>query len=106
MEALNRNENSSLDTSSTISFKRTQPLRIIMGFLKRKMDAEGVEDGTSLRRSNVDIRDSETEHRDVEGWKSFAEDTTLHGARFFFADNFFRRLLWIAAVLGCTIFCN
>ena len=106
MEALNRNENSSLDTSSTISFKRTQPLRIIMGFLKRKMDAEGVEDGTSLRRSNVDIRDSETEHRDVEGWKSFAEDATLHGARFFFADNFFRRLLWIAAVLGYAIFCN
>lgn len=70
------------------------------------MDVEGVEDGISLRRSNVDIRDLEIEYWDVEGWKLFVEDIIFYGVRFFFVDNFFRRLFWIVVVLGCVIFCN
>ena len=39
-------------------------------------------------------------------FKTFAEDTTLHGARFLFADNFLRRLLWAVAITACLSYCG
>ena len=41
----------------------------------------------------------------MEELRSFAQDTTLHGARFLFADNIFRRLFWTGVVLGCFSHC-
>ena len=41
----------------------------------------------------------------MEELRSFAEDTTLHGARFLFTDNIFRRLLWTVAVIACFGYC-
>ena len=44
-------------------------------------------------------------HEKMKELRSFAQDTTLHGARFLFADNIFRRLLWIGAVIACLGHC-
>lgn len=57
---------------------------------------------------NNDIKDEESnaDHGKMEKLKSFAQNTTLHGARFLFADNFFRRLLWAAAIVSCLGYCS
>ncbi|XP_078372764.1 acid-sensing ion channel 3-like [Oculina patagonica] len=57
---------------------------------------------------NHDIREKEStaDEREIEELKSFAQDTTLHGARFLFADNIFRRLLWALAIVACLVYCG
>lgn len=54
------------------------------------------------------IKDDESANndREREDLKSFAQDTTLHGARFLFAKNIFRRLLWILALIACFSYCS
>lgn len=37
---------------------------------------------------------------------SFTESTTLHGVRFMFTGNIFRRLLWTLALISCLGFCS
>ncbi|KAL9982338.1 hypothetical protein ACROYT_G004368 [Oculina patagonica] len=58
--------------------------------------------------SRKDIKDEDlnADHVQPEELKSFAQDTTLHGARFLFADNFSRRLLWTVAILACLGYCS
>ena len=46
------------------------------------------------------------ENREVEEFTSFAQDTSLHGARFLFAGNGFRRLLWAVAIVACLCYCG
>ena len=57
--------------------------------------------------SSKDIEDkvSSDNHGKMEGLRSFAQDTTLHGARFLFAENIFRRFLWTVAVIACFGHC-
>ncbi|XP_078356488.1 acid-sensing ion channel 4-B-like, partial [Oculina patagonica] len=50
--------------------------------------------------------ESNTEHVEMEELKSFAQDTSLHGARLLIADNFFRRLFWTVAILACLCYCD
>ena len=71
-----------------------------------QMEENDPHENNLRRRDNNNNKDSNTEQRDVEGWRSFAEDTTLHGARFLFADSFVRRLVWMVAVLACFVYCS
>ena len=41
----------------------------------------------------------------AEGFQSFAEDTTLHGARFLSVSNVSRRVVWNIAMVSCFSFC-
>ena len=57
--------------------------------------------------TSKDIGDIKSNDNDgnMEQLRSFAQDTTLHGARFLCADNIFRRLLWSVAVTVCFGHC-
>ena len=57
--------------------------------------------------TSKDIEDIKSNDNDgkMEQLRSFAQDTTLHGVRFLFADNIFRRLLWTVAVIACFGHC-
>ena len=59
-----------------------------------------------LRSQDNRERVSTANHRENEELKSFAQDTTLHGARFLFAENFFRRLLWAVAIVASFVYCG
>ena len=62
--------------------------------------------GTQARdSSSKDIEVSSDNHGKMEGLRSFTQDTTLHGARFLFAENIFRRFLWTVAVIACFGHC-
>ncbi|XP_022795979.1 acid-sensing ion channel 1-like [Stylophora pistillata] len=76
-----------------------------MGYENNTVNIQEEEDATRLQRNSISSRDLHPQRQEVEGWKTFAQDTTLHGARFFSTDNVFRRLVWIVAVSGCTVFC-
>ncbi|KAL9982331.1 hypothetical protein ACROYT_G004360 [Oculina patagonica] len=73
-----------------------------------KKQSVGITDPYELHRSSEDNKDkkSSADHREMEELKSFAQETTLHGARYLFADNFFRRLLWTLAVASCLGYCT
>ena len=45
------------------------------------------------------------EEAPTENLRSFIQDTTLHGVRFLFNGNFFRRLIWTVALGSCFGFC-
>ena len=50
--------------------------------------------------------DSRNQHEySAEGFQSFAQDTTLHGARFLFVSNVSRRVVWNIAMVSCFSFC-
>ena len=57
--------------------------------------------------TSKDIEDIKSNDNDgkMEQLRSFAQDTTLHGARFLFANNIFRRLLWTGVVIACFGHC-
>ena len=46
-----------------------------------------------------------TNNGNFEGLRSFAQVTTLHGARFLFSEGFFGRLVWLGMILACFGFC-
>ena len=48
---------------------------------------------------------SSKDSKGKEELKAFVQDTTLHGARFLFAENIFRRLLWTLAFIACVGYC-
>ncbi|KAL9982339.1 hypothetical protein ACROYT_G004369 [Oculina patagonica] len=58
------------------------------------------------RSKDIKDEDSNADNGEMEKFKSFTQDTTLHGARFLFADNCFRRLLWTVAVVACLGYCG
>ncbi|KAL9982892.1 hypothetical protein ACROYT_G005003 [Oculina patagonica] len=66
----------------------------------------------SAEESASEVQDVKTNSKSNKGrqnapetLRSFAEDTSLHGARFLFAGNVFRRLVWTLAVISCLGFC-
>ena len=69
----------------------------------------GINDPYGRNPSSIDTEDENKRwngnHGKMEELKSFAQDTTLHGARFLFADNIIRRLLWTAAFIACFGHC-
>ena len=71
-----------------------------------KQQWAGVTKVQDLRSQNISDRKSNSNQRQMEELKSFAEDTTLHGARFLFAKNVFRRLFWAMAVVACLSYCG
>ena len=46
-----------------------------------------------------------TNNGNFEGLRSFAQVTTLHGARFLFSEGFFGGLVWLGMILACFGFC-
>ena len=68
----------------------------------------GINDQYERDPTSKDIVDTKSNDNDgnMEQLRSFAQDTTtLHGARFLFTDNIFRRLLWAVAVIVCFGHC-
>ena len=60
----------------------------------------------ALKSKNIRGSKLSAENREVEEFKSFAQDTSLHGARFLFAGNGFRSLLWAVAIVACLCYCG
>ena len=58
-----------------------------------------------VSKDNQDRKKSNGTHEKMKELRSFAQDTTLHGARFLFADNILRRLLWTGVVIACFGHC-
>ncbi len=58
------------------------------------------------RTKGIKDKESDSDHLTMEGIRSFAQETTLHGARFLFADSFFRRLIWTLAMVACLGYCS
>ena len=58
------------------------------------------------RSKDLQDVESNADHNEKEELKSFARDTTLHGARFLFADSVFRRIIWILAIVACLGYCG
>ena len=58
------------------------------------------------RLSNINRKDNESnDNHGKEEMKSFAQDTTLHGARFLFAENIFRRYIWTLTLIASLSYC-
>ena len=56
--------------------------------------------------ASTDTKHNTSNNKHVkEGLKCFAENTTLHGARFLFVENVFRRLFWTLALTACISYC-
>lgn len=68
----------------------------------------GVNDphGGDPSSKNIEDKKSNANQGKMEELRSFAQDTTLHGARFLFADNISRRLFWTVAVIACLGHCG
>lgn len=64
------------------------------------------ESASELRDVNSNAKSKDGRQYAPETFRSLAEDTTLHGARFLFADNVFRRIVWTLAVMSCFGFCT
>ncbi|KAL9982335.1 hypothetical protein ACROYT_G004365 [Oculina patagonica] len=58
------------------------------------------------RTSGIKDKESDSDNLAMEGIRSFAQDTTLNGARFLFADSFFRRVFWTLAMVACLGYCS
>lgn len=72
---------------------------------RQSTELQGVRNDT-LHSSNKDVRDDESNNNYGKGdFKSFAQDTTLHGARYLFTDNVFRRFFWALAVIASLAYC-
>lgn len=68
----------------------------------------GVENSTHKRvqgdaRTNEELEELTGNH-DKDGVRFFLQDTTLHGAKYLFVNNVFRRVIWIVAVISCFVF--
>ena len=51
--------------------------------------------------TNNDKKESNADRGAVDELRFFAQETTLHGARYLFNDNYFRRLLWALSMVAC-----
>jgi len=63
------------------------------------------ETGCELHEGQTDLQSRKNIHKTPETFRSFAEGTSLHGARFLFVGSVFRKLLWTVAVVACLAFC-
>ena len=57
------------------------------------------------RIKNLQAVEKNTSNGNFEGLRSFAQDTTLHGAKFLFCEGFIRRLVWLGMIVVCFGFC-
>ncbi|XP_078356916.1 acid-sensing ion channel 1C-like [Oculina patagonica] len=63
------------------------------------------ESASEVQDVNTNSKSNKGRQNTPETLRSFAEDTSLHGARFLFVGNVFRRLVWTLAVTSCFCFC-
>ena len=70
-----------------------------------KVQSFGETPGEVLSVVNPLSKSNESRETQTESLSSFMEATTLHGARFLFTGNTFRRLLWALALISCFIVC-
>ena len=77
-----------------------------MAFKLETVGIGGVENYTcntpNSRSNDEELKDD----GETEGIRSFAQDTTLHGARFLFVSNVFRRVVWGLALISCLAYCS
>ena len=66
---------------------------------------QGVETNTCIANGAIGKQEEVTENHET-GFRSFLHDTTLHGARFLFVSNAFRRVFWAVAVTSCLAYCS
>ena len=70
-----------------------------------KVQSLGETPGEVLSVVNQPCKSDESRETQTESLSSFMEATTLHGARFLFTGNVFRRLLWALSLISCFIVC-
>lgn len=58
-----------------------------------------------LREAHTDSQSNESCQKAPETLRSFAEGTSLHGARNLFVGNVFRKLIWTVALVSCFTYC-
>lgn len=63
------------------------------------------ETASEVGNVSTNAQSNASRHHAPESLRSFAEDTSLHGARFLFSGNFFRRLFWTLALVSCFSYC-
>lgn len=63
------------------------------------------ETGYGVREVQRDSQSKESSEKAPETLRSFAEGTTLHGARFLFVGSVFRKLIWTLALASCFTYC-
>ena len=77
-----------------------------MAFRLQSNKVQSCEEGTNeLGDVNTNAKSDNSRHHAPETLKTFAEDTSLHGARFLFVGSVFRRLIWTAALASCFGYC-
>ena len=54
---------------------------------------------------NTDDDKSKSSNCGEEAFQSFVQNTTLHGARYLYAENIFRRLFWVLVLIASFSFC-
>jgi len=63
------------------------------------------ETGWERHEGQKDSQSHKNIQKTPETFRSFAEGTSLHGARFLFVGSIFRKFLWTVAVVACFSFC-
>lgn len=76
-----------------------------MAFEQQSVETNDPRVHVSRSKDDKDV-ESNVHHGEMEELKSFAQDTTLHGARFLFADSVFRRIIWSLAIVACLGYCG
>ena len=78
-----------------------------MAFKLQAVGIQGPVENHSCNAHNARSKDEESnENFETEGIKSFTQDTTLHGARFLFVNNIWRRVFWSLALISCFTYCG
>lgn len=73
---------------------------------KQDPENEGFKSDFSTTEDSRNQHEETQQHEySAEGFQSFAQDTTLHGARFLFVSNVSRRVVWNIAMVSCFSFC-
>lgn len=77
-----------------------------MAFKPQSVRIQGVETNTRINANGARRKQEQVNENRETGFRSFLHDTTLHGARFLFVNNVFRRVFWAVAVLSCLAYCS
>ena len=90
---------------STKSQKRPQKTEILC-LKMQEPENQGFKSYFSRTEDSRNQHEETQEHENfAEGFQSFAQDTTLHGARFLFVSHVSRRVVWNIAMVSCFSFC-
>lgn len=71
----------------------------------KQLDFEMQGVGNETLNTNDKNTDDDKSNFGEEAFQSFVQNTTLHGARYLYAENIFRRLFWVLVLIASFSFC-